>query len=178
MCSPNTSPFVSRCRCWQRISGTHLTVSPLPAPGRASQQKFASFVCFPSIPLHTPFKFPLLLTTSKHHLSIPTLPSIHRNLTTMPFLRAEAPPHVPDEETIEYLLGEENKSSKRTAKISPLQDLEPDVRQRTGLITLGKLQKRIQGDPWGYYFSWAGNVSHPDDRRVVSYFRISANNMC
>lgn len=95
----------------------------------------------------------------------------------MPFLRAEAPPHVPDEETIEYLLGEENKSTKRAAKISPLQDLEPDVRQRTGLITLGKLEKRIQGDPWGYYFSWAGNVSHPDDLRVVSHLPIRANNM-
>ncbi|KAI7777672.1 hypothetical protein LA080_003165 [Diaporthe eres] len=84
----------------------------------------------------------------------------------MPFLRAEAPPHVPGEETIEYLLGEDNNSTKRAAKISPLQDLEPDVRQRTGLITLGKLKKRIQGDPWGYYFSWAGNVCHPDDMRV------------
>lgn len=93
----------------------------------------------------------------------------------MPFLRAEAPPHVPDEETIEYLLGEDNNSTKRAAKISPLQDLEPDVRQRTGLITLGKLKKRIQGDPWGYYFSWAGNVCHPDDMRVVSYLPVRAN---
>lgn len=95
----------------------------------------------------------------------------------MPFLRAEAPPHVPDEETIEYLLGEENKSSKRAAKVSPLQDLKPDVRQRTGLITLGKLQKRIQGDPWGYYFSWAGNVSHPYDMRVVGTLLLRVNNI-
>lgn len=95
----------------------------------------------------------------------------------MPFLRAEAPPHVPDEETIEYLLGEENKSTKSTAKISPLQMLKPDVRERTGLITLGKLQTRIQGDPWGYYFSWAGNVSHPDDMRVVSHLPTHANSI-
>lgn len=95
----------------------------------------------------------------------------------MPFLRAEAPPHVPDEETIEYLLGKKNNSSKRAAKISPLKDLKPDVRQRTGLITLGKLQKRIQGDPWGYYFSWAGNVSHAADMRVVRYLPIRANKM-
>lgn len=87
----------------------------------------------------------------------------------MPSLRAEAPPHVPDEETIEHLLGEADKSSKSRAKISPLQYVKPDVRQRTGLITLGKLQERIQGDPYGYYFSWAGNVSHSAEMRVVSY---------
>lgn len=80
---------------------------------------------------------------------------------------------MPDEETIEYLLGKENNSTKRAAKISPLQDLKPDVRERTGLITLGKLETRIQGDPWGYYFSWAGNVCHPDDMRVVSLQVIS-----
>lgn len=70
----------------------------------------------------------------------------------MPFSRAEAPLHVPDEETIEYLLHEKNMSPKRAVKVSSFQDLKPDVRQRTGLITLGKLQKRIQGGPVGLLF--------------------------
>lgn len=95
----------------------------------------------------------------------------------MPFLRADAPPHVPDEETIEYLLAEKNPTSKASSKVLTLQQLKPLVRERTGIIDLGKRKMRIQGDPWGHYLSWAGNVAHPQDARVVSNFPISTTNM-
>ncbi|ROW14238.1 hypothetical protein VPNG_04237 [Cytospora leucostoma] len=84
----------------------------------------------------------------------------------MPSLRAEAPPHIPGEETIESLLGQSNQTSKASSKVKPLQELKPAQRQRTGIIELGKRKTRIQGDPWGHYLSWAGNVAHPEDRRV------------
>lgn len=84
----------------------------------------------------------------------------------MPSLRADAPSHVPDEETLDSLLGQRNQSSKASSKVKPLQKLTPSQRQRTGLIELGKRKMRIQGDPWGNYLSWAGNVGHPEDMRM------------
>lgn len=87
----------------------------------------------------------------------------------MPSSRAEAPSHIPDEETIESLLGQRKLTSKASSKVKPLHELKPDQRQRTGVVELDKRKMRIQGDPWGHYLSWAGNVAHPDDRRVVKY---------
>lgn len=84
----------------------------------------------------------------------------------MPYPRAEAPSHVPDEETIESLLGQRNQTSKASSKVKPLQELNYLQRQRTGIIEPGKRKLRIQGDPWGHYFSWAGNVAHPEDARI------------
>lgn len=86
----------------------------------------------------------------------------------MPSLGADAPSHVPDEETIESILGQSNRTSKASSKVKPLQKLNTAQRQRTGIVELGERKMKIQGDPWGHYLSWAGNVAHPDDRRIVS----------
>lgn len=84
----------------------------------------------------------------------------------MPLSRAAAPSRVPDQETLESLLGQRNQTSKASTKVKPLQKLKPSQRQRTGLIELAKRKMRIQGDPWGHYLSWAGNVAHPEDMRM------------
>lgn len=178
MSSLNTSPLLLHYRCWRAIPGVHLTVSPS-FPLSGIQQSMSTEACLVCLLTFCAVNYIFYLVDHIFSLCISPYPSFtdllvrnHRHLTTMPSLRAEAPPYVPDEETIEYLLSEADKSSKFRAKISPLQDVKPDVRQRTGLITLGKLQQRIQGDPYGYYFSWAGNVSHSADMRVVSYLPV------
>ena len=81
----------------------------------------------------------------------------------MHYSRGNAPAHIPVHEVIESLLGEKNGH-----RIRPLQDLTDIERKRANLVKLGKRTERIQGDPFGVWPSWAGNVGHPDDLRMVS----------
>jgi hypothetical protein len=83
----------------------------------------------------------------------------------MPYSRRDAPAHIPDAELIESLLGEEMDDD--DDDIRPLQDLTDDERARANLVQLGKRRERIQGDPYAVWSSWAGNVGHPDDPRMV-----------
>lgn len=85
----------------------------------------------------------------------------------MPYARADAPPGLPDSETIETLLGNRNTNGARTHKKKTLAGLNDEERRQTGLITLGKRHTKIPGDPYGVYLSWAGNVAHPKDDRMV-----------
>lgn len=86
----------------------------------------------------------------------------------MPFAHSQAPPWVPEEETTESLLSERNDSDRKTSQIKTLQELSAPQKARQGLIELGVRKTRIEGDPWGEYLSWAGNVGHPKDPRIVS----------
>ncbi|KAI3337572.1 hypothetical protein HD806DRAFT_43758 [Xylariaceae sp. AK1471] len=84
----------------------------------------------------------------------------------MPFARTNAPPWVPEEETIESLLSERNESDRKTGQIKTLQELSAHQKARQNLIELGVRRMRIEGDPWGEYLSWAGNIGHPKDPRI------------
>ncbi|KAK8878818.1 hypothetical protein PGQ11_000112 [Apiospora arundinis] len=85
----------------------------------------------------------------------------------MPYLRAEAPPHIPDHETIESLLGQKyTDHSKRVRKTKTFQQLTEEERARKNLVQLGTWTERIQGDPYGFWSSWAGNIAHPRDERM------------
>lgn len=85
----------------------------------------------------------------------------------MPSLRCEAPSSIPDEETIEQLLGRKNNFEKRTKSIKTITELSDDEKTKANLVTLGKRQTCIEGDPFGVYPAWAGNVGHPRDVRMV-----------
>ncbi|KAK5652931.1 hypothetical protein OQA88_9410 [Cercophora sp. LCS_1] len=80
----------------------------------------------------------------------------------MPYPRKDAPYHIPECELIESLLSWKRKHD----KILPLQDLNDEERQKTNLVEIGKRTARIQGDPYGVWSSWAGNVSHQEDKDV------------
>ncbi|KAK7942513.1 uncharacterized protein PG986_011626 [Apiospora aurea] len=85
----------------------------------------------------------------------------------MPYLRVEAPPHIPDNETIESLLGQKySDHNKRVRKTKTFQELSEEERARKNLVQLGTWTERIQGDPYGFWSSWAGNISHPRDERM------------
>lgn len=88
----------------------------------------------------------------------------------MPSRRAEAPASVPDCETIEDLLGVRNRFDARTRKTRTLAELTDDERSKTNLVAFGTRQERIEGDPFAVIPSWAGNVGHPRDVRMVSLF--------
>ncbi|KAK4447927.1 hypothetical protein QBC34DRAFT_381764 [Podospora aff. communis PSN243] len=79
----------------------------------------------------------------------------------MPFRRADAPATIPDEETIEWLLNHQNLTSKRGEATKLLDELNEEERGRTGLVKLGERTRTIQGDPFGIFPAWAGNVGHP-----------------
>ncbi|KAK8084409.1 hypothetical protein PG997_005680 [Apiospora hydei] len=85
----------------------------------------------------------------------------------MPYLRVEAPPHIPDDETIESLLGQKySDHNKRVRKTKTFKELSEEERARKNLVQLGTWTERIQGDPYGFWSSWAGNISHPRDERM------------
>ncbi|RYP93196.1 hypothetical protein DL770_000671 [Monosporascus sp. CRB-9-2] len=85
----------------------------------------------------------------------------------MPYLnRADAPGSIPDAELIETLLNQRNTFNHRTKRIRKLNELTQEQRSRTGLLTLGKREEVIQGDPYALYPYWAGNVGHPRDPRM------------
>jgi hypothetical protein len=86
----------------------------------------------------------------------------------MPFSRKDKPAAIPDGETIESLLGERNPLSKKTRRIKPLDQLSEDERRRTNLVRQGIRCTSIQGDPFGVLASWADNLSHGEDERMVS----------
>lgn len=85
----------------------------------------------------------------------------------MPYLKSDAPLDTPDTETLESLLGKRNNRNSRLKRIKTIQDLTDAEKRRSGLITIGKRCTKIPGDPFGVYPSWAGNVSHPEDERMV-----------
>lgn len=85
----------------------------------------------------------------------------------MPYRRADAPPTVPDEETIEWLLNHQNLESKRSRTTKMLDELSEEERNQTGLVKLGERTKTVQGDPFGTFPAWAGNVAHPTHYRMV-----------
>ncbi|KAK2615286.1 hypothetical protein N8I77_002051 [Diaporthe amygdali] len=76
-------------------------------------------------------------------------------------------PSVPDEETIDHLLGRRNNFDRRTKSIKTIEELSEKERNQVHLVTLGKRQTRIEGDPFGIYPAWAGNVGHPRDDRMI-----------
>ncbi|KAK7949272.1 uncharacterized protein PG986_010158 [Apiospora aurea] len=84
----------------------------------------------------------------------------------MPFLRAEAPAGTPDEETIEYLLGQRHVSVKHRKKIKTIGELAEAERARAGLVHWGKRCDVVPGDPYGLWRTWAGNLSHHRDDRM------------
>ncbi|KAI3324321.1 hypothetical protein HD806DRAFT_65333 [Xylariaceae sp. AK1471] len=81
----------------------------------------------------------------------------------MPLRRQDAPSSIPDSETLETLLGRLSTESPGT---KTLQQLSDEERQQKNLITFGRRQRVIQGDPEGIWFRWAGNVAHPLDPRM------------
>ncbi|KAK8006007.1 hypothetical protein PG991_012304 [Apiospora marii] len=85
----------------------------------------------------------------------------------MPFLRAEAPPGTPEEETIEYLLGRRHTQVKHRRKIKTYGEITDEQRAETGLVQWGKRRDVIPGDPYGLWRSWAGNLSHHRDDRML-----------
>jgi len=85
----------------------------------------------------------------------------------MPYSRKNAPLAVPDCETIEYLLGAPNPKSKATRAVKPLDEASGAQQKRKNLVRLGKRCTQIPGDPFGLWPSWAGNVGHPEDERMV-----------
>ncbi|KAI0010968.1 hypothetical protein F4779DRAFT_575387, partial [Xylariaceae sp. FL0662B] len=89
----------------------------------------------------------------------------------MPYHRANAPASMPDHETIESLLGRSNNYDYRTRRIKRLNLLTEEEKEKTGLITLGKRETHITGDPFGVYPSWAGNVGHPRDIAMFPILR-------
>lgn len=86
----------------------------------------------------------------------------------MPYLRRDAPASVPDAETLDELLGLPNRKSKKTRAVKTRDQLSETQRKRKHLVSLGIRQTRIQGDPFGMLHSWAGNIAHPEDERIVS----------
>ncbi|KAK7952876.1 hypothetical protein PG988_013570 [Apiospora saccharicola] len=88
----------------------------------------------------------------------------------MPYRLADAPNWVPESQTLEVLLGKRNQSSPSTQKTKTLQELDDAERRQTGLVKLGKTTDKIQGDPFGIHYGWAGNVAHPTDERMVSFY--------
>ncbi|RYP61941.1 hypothetical protein DL771_009948 [Monosporascus sp. 5C6A] len=90
----------------------------------------------------------------------------------MPYLnRAEAPDSIPDAELIETLLNQRNTFNHRTKRIRKLNELTQEQRSRTGLLTLGKREEVIQGDPYALYPYWAGNVGYPRDPRMFDIMK-------
>ncbi|KAK8137387.1 hypothetical protein PG984_005327 [Apiospora sp. TS-2023a] len=85
----------------------------------------------------------------------------------MPYRLADAPDRVPESQTLEVLLGKRNQSSPSTQKTKTLQELDDAERRQTGLVKLGKTTDKIQGDPFGIHYGWAGNVAHPTDERML-----------
>ncbi|KAI1082947.1 hypothetical protein F5B20DRAFT_597160 [Whalleya microplaca] len=86
----------------------------------------------------------------------------------MPYKQDGAPASIPAAETVESLLGEVNQNNKKRSKVKTLNELDPIEKQPSGLVRLGKRSAVIQGDPYGVYPYWAGNVGHPDDERINS----------
>lgn len=59
-------------------------------------------------------------------------------------------------------------SEKRQVRLTKLlQKLTDEERQQTDLVKLGQRQEYIQGDPFGVWSSWAGNVYYLTDLRMV-----------
>lgn len=85
----------------------------------------------------------------------------------MPLKRQEASPSFPRQETLEFLLGDRNKESKATRHIKHLGELTEAERAESNLVRLGKRRTAIPGDPFGVWCSWAGNVGHGEDERMV-----------
>jgi hypothetical protein len=107
------------------------------------------------------------------HIDFATLHSVAHSVllgsptANMPFSRKDAPPTVPDCETIEYLLGAPNPKNKVTRAITPLDEASGAQRKRKNLVRLGKRCTQILGDPFGLWTSRAGNVAHPEEERMV-----------
>ncbi|KAK8018928.1 hypothetical protein PG991_008118 [Apiospora marii] len=85
----------------------------------------------------------------------------------MPCLKSDAPPGTPDERTIESLLGARNYQNKATALTRCLHELTEEEKTNVGLVKLGKRCTKIPGDPFGVLSSWAGNIAHHQDERMV-----------
>lgn len=81
----------------------------------------------------------------------------------MPYSLADAPPNIPDAELIESLLCERIKRK----QARPLQERTEAEKAQTNLVELGKRQTHIDGDPYGVWCAWAGNVCHQEDDRMV-----------
>lgn len=85
----------------------------------------------------------------------------------MPCLKSDAPPGTPDERTIESLMGARNHKNNSTATIKCLHELTEEEKTNVGLAKFGKRCTKIPGDPFGVLSSWAGNIAHHQDDRMV-----------
>ncbi|KAK8078513.1 hypothetical protein PG996_004683 [Apiospora saccharicola] len=100
-------------------------------------------------------------------VSVPLPPLLSQN--TMPYLRVEeAPTGIPKEETVVHLLGERHTEVKHRRKIKTYNEITEAQRTETGLVQWGKRRDVIPGDPYGLWRSWAGNLSHHRDYRMLS----------
>lgn len=52
-------------------------------------------------------------------------------------------------------------------EIRTLQDLTDEERNQTRLVKISKRTERLQGDPYGTWQHWAGNLNHPEDDGMV-----------
>ncbi|KAK8131753.1 hypothetical protein PG984_008191 [Apiospora sp. TS-2023a] len=85
----------------------------------------------------------------------------------MPYLKADAPPGTPDECTIESLMGMRNPQNKSTFMTKCLHELTEEEKTDVGLVKFGKRCTKIPGDPFGVLSSWAGNIAHHQDERML-----------
>ncbi|KAK8137519.1 hypothetical protein PG984_003012 [Apiospora sp. TS-2023a] len=85
----------------------------------------------------------------------------------MPYHKDHAPPGTAEELTVEHLLSKRNDKDDNTKNVKTLSELSDQERSATGLVRLGKRCTKISGDPFGLYSSWAGNVSHASDARML-----------
>lgn len=84
----------------------------------------------------------------------------------MPYLKKHAPEHIPSHEHIESLMSVDRDDS--YDEIRPLQQLTEQERSRTNLVKPGKRTERQEGDPYGTWHHWAGNLNHVEDEGMVS----------
>ncbi|OIW34298.1 hypothetical protein CONLIGDRAFT_688047 [Coniochaeta ligniaria NRRL 30616] len=112
----------------------------------------------------------VLSCTPSNHSALPSLAFLE--LFGMPFSNKNAPSTIPEQETIEFLLGERNEFSKAARRVKPLRKLSKEERAETRLVSLGKRTPTIQGDPFGVWCSWAGNVGHGEDEPDLSILKI------
>lgn len=82
----------------------------------------------------------------------------------MPYSLSDAPPDIADAELIQSLPWKRVKRS----QARPLQELAEAERNKTNLVQLGKRETSIEGDPYGVWCAWAGNVCRQEDGRMVS----------
>lgn len=82
----------------------------------------------------------------------------------MPYLKRDAPAHIPPHELLESLLSipldDPENPDEPLDEIRPLQELTEDERQRVNLVRLAERTKRIEGDRECHYTRFADRKLH------------------